>query len=511
MISTAISCNEPTLPRNFSSYPFLISDTSSLSEHSTAPTAMASFVAPSMSFTLGSTATSTSSPTIIVPTPTVASGSSPSTISANRTPLNSINSPFPPYVSKPMSEWSVEDVYEWSRQFLDEEDAEKLRKQKIKGSSLIQVTEERLQSYGLLGGPSMDLLSAINGIKLPGQLSSTNSTGLRNLQASNPSSQPPINDDKDDSRQIADFLQKLSQQKNAYHKEDSPIESLISTLERRVNEIAQNQEHLSFRVTKLQQDYLSLKQLQSNKFSSPFLDHNSPIHISEGTQSSSPKESHYQNPLTPLYKGPPFPLGNTKLASTRMNPHFMSPHTTSQSLQSTPSPHDSANGNILLPIPAPSSTAVVNYVPPKSSITDFPPDTSFSRSPTPPSIESISPRGRNKRSSTPDSKSEPPSKKSDLKLLRKGPRNRVKWTPELIELFHQALRKLGDNAVPSAILDEMNIDGLTRENVASHLQKHRLQTAAKMKQSPTPTPSPTGSSIPLPSASQLIHPLHHLT
>jgi len=135
----------------------------------------------------------------------------------------------------------------------------------------------------------------------------------------------------------------------------------------------------------------------------------------------------------------------------------MSPHTTSQSLQSTPSPHETANGNLLLPIPAPPSTAlVVNYVPPKTSITDFPSDT-FSRSPTPPSIESITPRGRNKRSGTPESKSEAALKyqkvfrpyyknaflnnisfrKSDLKLLRKGPRNRVKWTPELIELFHQ--------------------------------------------------------------------------
>lgn len=32
-----------------------------------------------------------------------------------------------------------------------------------------------------------------------------------------------------------------------------------------------------------------------------------------------------------------------------------------------------------------------------------------------------------------------------------------------------------DSAVPKAILDLMQVDGLTRENVASHLQKHRIQ------------------------------------
>lgn len=340
----------------------------------------------------------------------------------------------------------------------------------------------------------MDLLSAINSIKPPGQLSSTASNTLRSLPSSNASSQSPIHDDKDESRQIADFLQKLSQQKNApnFHKEDSSLESLISSLERRLNEIAQNQEHLSFRVTKLQQDFLGLKQPNKVSFPAPFLDHASPIHLPEASLFS--------------------PQANPKMPASRLNSHFMSPHTTSQSLQSTPSPHETANGNLLLPIPAPPS-AVVNYVPPKTSITDFQSDTSFSRSPTPPSIESIPSRGRNKRSSTPESKTEAALRKSELKLLRKGPRNRVKWTPELIELFHQALRKLGDNAVPSAILDEMNIEGLTRENVASHLQKHRLQTAAKLKQSPTPSlPSSPAGSIPLPSASQLQlgHPLHHL-
>jgi len=41
--------------------------------------------------------------------------------------------------------------------------------------------------------------------------------------------------------------------------------------------------------------------------------------------------------------------------------------------------------------------------------------------------------------------------------------------------FLGAVAKLGIKAVPSAILNEMKVTGLTRENVASHLQKFRIQ------------------------------------
>eukprot|EP01102_Stenamoeba_stenopodia_P007416 TRINITY_DN2074_c0_g7_i1.p1 TRINITY_DN2074_c0_g7~~TRINITY_DN2074_c0_g7_i1.p1 ORF type:complete len:224 (-),score=38.43 TRINITY_DN2074_c0_g7_i1:53-724(-) len=54
-------------------------------------------------------------------------------------------------------------------------------------------------------------------------------------------------------------------------------------------------------------------------------------------------------------------------------------------------------------------------------------------------------------------------------------KKRVKWTTELNEIFMEVLQKLGDKAVPSAILREMKVCGLTRENVASHLQKYRTQ------------------------------------
>ncbi|XP_019453317.1 PREDICTED: two-component response regulator ARR12-like isoform X1 [Lupinus angustifolius] len=52
---------------------------------------------------------------------------------------------------------------------------------------------------------------------------------------------------------------------------------------------------------------------------------------------------------------------------------------------------------------------------------------------------------------------------------------RLVWDAELHRKFVDAVNRLGlDNAVPKKILDLMNVEGLTRENVASHLQKFRL-------------------------------------
>ncbi len=45
-----------------------------------------------------------------------------------------------------------------------------------------------------------------------------------------------------------------------------------------------------------------------------------------------------------------------------------------------------------------------------------------------------------------------------------------------LQRFEEALVKLGpEKAIPKNIMQEMNVEGLTRENVASHLQKYRLQ------------------------------------
>ncbi|CAI5958710.1 unnamed protein product [Closterium sp. NIES-64] len=62
---------------------------------------------------------------------------------------------------------------------------------------------------------------------------------------------------------------------------------------------------------------------------------------------------------------------------------------------------------------------------------------------------------------------------SFLFLTAKKPR--LVWTAELHSRFMSAVNHLGvKNAVPTTILKLMNVEGMTRENVASHLQKYRL-------------------------------------
>ncbi|KAJ8760146.1 hypothetical protein K2173_011002 [Erythroxylum novogranatense] len=54
-------------------------------------------------------------------------------------------------------------------------------------------------------------------------------------------------------------------------------------------------------------------------------------------------------------------------------------------------------------------------------------------------------------------------------------RPRLVWTPQLHKRFVDAVAHLGiKNSVPKTIMQLMSVDGLTRENVASHLQKYRL-------------------------------------
>ncbi|XP_009774339.1 transcription factor PCL1-like [Nicotiana tabacum] len=62
---------------------------------------------------------------------------------------------------------------------------------------------------------------------------------------------------------------------------------------------------------------------------------------------------------------------------------------------------------------------------------------------------------------------------SASKPLNKRPR--LVWTPQLHKRFVDVVAHLGiKNAVPKTIMQLMNVEGLTRENVASHLQKYRL-------------------------------------
>lgn len=56
----------------------------------------------------------------------------------------------------------------------------------------------------------------------------------------------------------------------------------------------------------------------------------------------------------------------------------------------------------------------------------------------------------------------------------------VDWTPELHKKFVLAVEKLGvDQAIPSRILEAMKVEGLTRHNVASHLQVRGKLTLSK--------------------------------
>ncbi|KAH7437555.1 hypothetical protein KP509_05G078100 [Ceratopteris richardii] len=64
---------------------------------------------------------------------------------------------------------------------------------------------------------------------------------------------------------------------------------------------------------------------------------------------------------------------------------------------------------------------------------------------------------------------------TDEQSARTLKKPRLVWTSQLHKRFVDAVAQLGiKNAVPKTIMQLMNVDGLTRENVASHLQKYRL-------------------------------------
>ncbi|KAL9274524.1 Two-component response regulator ORR26-like protein [Drosera capensis] len=61
-------------------------------------------------------------------------------------------------------------------------------------------------------------------------------------------------------------------------------------------------------------------------------------------------------------------------------------------------------------------------------------------------------------------------------------RPRVIWSVDLHQKFVKALNQIGiDKVGPKKILDMMNVPWLTRENVASHLQKYRLYVSRSQK------------------------------
>ncbi|KAJ0749643.1 putative response regulator and transcription factor RR-A-type family [Helianthus annuus] len=68
-----------------------------------------------------------------------------------------------------------------------------------------------------------------------------------------------------------------------------------------------------------------------------------------------------------------------------------------------------------------------------------------------------------------DEEDEENGNESDDPTTKKKPR--VVWSIDLHRKFVAAINQLGiEKTMPKRILDSMNVDGLTRENVASHLQ-----------------------------------------
>ncbi|GLT36063.1 hypothetical protein SLA2020_104680 [Shorea laevis] len=53
-------------------------------------------------------------------------------------------------------------------------------------------------------------------------------------------------------------------------------------------------------------------------------------------------------------------------------------------------------------------------------------------------------------------------------------KTRVIWTKELHNIFVAAVQALGDNAKPKEIQRIMNVEGISRQSVSSHLQKYRM-------------------------------------
>ncbi|KAJ6323564.1 hypothetical protein OIU76_010965 [Salix suchowensis] len=65
--------------------------------------------------------------------------------------------------------------------------------------------------------------------------------------------------------------------------------------------------------------------------------------------------------------------------------------------------------------------------------------------------------------------------KKDIGDNSSSKKARVVWSVELHQKFVKAVNQIGfDKVGPKKILDLMNVPRLTRENVASHLQKYRL-------------------------------------
>jgi len=71
--------------------------------------------------------------------------------------------------AKSVDQWSIDEVYGWAKVQTDEEEANKLRTQKVNGRALLTLTKDDLlkEPYKILGGPASNLAEAIEKLKTP--------------------------------------------------------------------------------------------------------------------------------------------------------------------------------------------------------------------------------------------------------------------------------------------------------------------------------------------------------
>lgn len=85
-----------------------------------------------------------------------------------------------------------------------------------------------------------------------------------------------------------------------------------------------------------------------------------------------------------------------------------------------------------------------------------------------------------------------PEEEGDEKAAKRA---RLVWTPQLHRRFVDVVAHLGiKNAVLKTIMQLMNVEGLTRENVASHWQKYRLYLKRNQGINPESAPQANSSS-----------------
>nr|XP_033511885.1 two-component response regulator ORR22-like [Nicotiana tomentosiformis] len=88
-------------------------------------------------------------------------------------------------------------------------------------------------------------------------------------------------------------------------------------------------------------------------------------------------------------------------------------------------------------------------------------------------VEKGNKEGKKEESKKKSARKHKEAEKEDSSIPQK--KTKLVWTDALHNKFLQAIRETGlDRAYPKTILEVMDVPGLTRENVASHLQKYRI-------------------------------------